>query len=162
MSRKERRFSFFWNDEPACWKKHNVEPRTASFLTNFDGEGQKLHVYPGPSDVDIFAGWLIEPQIPPLVQFDMVISETMRSTKIPTVILFRPEEDEFEDYAGIYKKAAIANRGKAIFVWADKDDPDGNDIAKHMKIEDYGLDPGGPVYPSVRLIWIYKNERHIS
>jgi hypothetical protein len=39
MSKKERRFSFYWNNEPECWKKHNVEPRTASFLTNFDGEG---------------------------------------------------------------------------------------------------------------------------
>jgi hypothetical protein len=30
----------------------------------------------------------------------------MRSTKKPTIILFRPEEDEFEDYAAVYKRAA--------------------------------------------------------
>lgn len=54
------------------------------------------------------------------------------------------------------------NKGKAIFVWADKEDPDGQDLAKHMKVMDYGLDPGGPVYPSIRVIWIYKNKRFIS
>lgn len=92
----------------------------------------------------------------------MVISETMRSTKKPTIILFRPEEDEFEDYAAVYKRAAQLNRGKAIFVFADKEDPDGMDIAKHMKVVEYGLDPGGPVYPSIRLVWIYRNLRFIS
>lgn len=86
----------------------------------------------------------------------------MRTVQKPTVILFRNEEDEFEDYAAVYKKAAIANRGKAIFVWADKEDEYGNDLAKHMKIMDYGLDPGGPIYPSIRIMWIYRNKRFIS
>lgn len=86
----------------------------------------------------------------------------MRSVKKPTVILFRNDEDEFEDYSAIYKKAAIANRGKAIFVWTDKEDEYGHDLAKHMKVEDYGLDPGGPIYPSIRVMWIYKNKRFIS
>jgi hypothetical protein len=36
------------------------------------------------------------------------------------------------------------------------------DIAKHRKVVEYGLDPGGPVYPSIRLIWIYRNLRFIS
>jgi hypothetical protein len=86
----------------------------------------------------------------------------MRSTQKPSVILFRNEEDEFEDYAGVFRKAALANRGKAIFVWSDKDDDDGVELSKHMKVVDYGLDPGGPIYPSIRLMWIYRNERFIS
>lgn len=131
-------------------------------MTNFDEEGFKLHLYTNSSDIQTFARWMIEPQIPPIVQFDTVIGETMRSTKKPTVIMFRSEEDEFEDYTAIYKSAALANRDKAIFVWADKEDADGNDLAKHMKVEDYGLDPGGPIYPSIRLMWIYYNKRYIS
>lgn len=31
-----------------------------------------------------------------------------------------------------------------------------------MKVSDYGLDPGGPIYPSIRAMWIYKNRRYIS
>lgn len=94
--------------------------------------------------------------------YDEVIGETMRQIKKPTVILFRNEEDEFEDYVVEFRKAALANRGKAIFVWADKDDHNGNDLAKHMKVLDYGLDPGGPIYPSIRIMSIYHNKRWIS
>jgi len=121
----EKRFSFFWNDEPACWKKHDVAPRSITFMTNFDGEGFKMHVYKNSSNVHLLKQWLVEPMIPPLVQYDLTIGETMRSSMKPTVILFRPEEDEFEDYPAIYRKAALKNRDKAIFVWADKDDVDG-------------------------------------
>jgi hypothetical protein len=39
MSKKEHRFNFFWNNEPECWKKHDVEGRTITFMTNFEGEG---------------------------------------------------------------------------------------------------------------------------
>lgn len=76
--------------------------------------------------------------------------------------MFRNDEDEFEDYSSVYKKAALANRGKAIFVWTDQDDEYGFDLAKHMKVSDYGLDPGGPIYPSIRVMWIYRNKRFIS
>ena len=161
-AKTERRFSFFWNSEPECWEKHGVKPKTTTFMTNFEGEGFKMHIYKNNSDLGTFSNFLIEPQIPPLVQYDLAIGETMRSTKIPTVILFRNEEDEFEDYAGVFRQAAIANRGKAIFVWADKDDDDGSELAKHMKVIEFGLDPGGPIYPSIRLMWIYRNERFIS
>jgi hypothetical protein len=162
MSQLEKRYNFFWNDEPECWKKNGVEPRTITFMTNFEGEGSVTHIYRNNSEVKVFSAWLIEPQIPPLVQYDLTIGETMRQTMKPTVILFRNEDDEFEDYAAVFRKAAIANRGKAIFVWADKDDPDGHELAKHMKVEDYGLDPGGPIYPSIRLMWIYHNKRYIA
>jgi hypothetical protein len=139
-----------------------VKPRSITFLTNYDGEGHKLHLYTEGADIGKLRNFLVEPSIPPLVTFDLAIGETMRSTKLPTVILFRPEEDEFEDYAAVYRTAALKNRGKAIFVWADKEDADGQDLAKHMKVIDYGLDPGGPVYPSIRLIWIYRAGRYIS
>jgi hypothetical protein len=33
----------------------------------------------------------------------LAVGETMRRSMKPTVILFRNEEDEFEDYAGVYK-----------------------------------------------------------
>jgi hypothetical protein len=162
MSIREKRFSFFWNDEPECWEKHGVKPRTITFMTNFELEGQKMSIFEGRARLGDLAKFLVEPAIPPLVQYDLSIGETMRSVKIPTIILFRNEEDEFEDYAGVFKKAALANRGKAIFVWSDKDDEDGRELSKHMKISDYGLDPGGPIYPSIRAMWIYKNKRYIS
>lgn len=107
--------------------------------------------------------WYQEPMVPPLVMYDDAIGETMRHTMKPTVILFRPEDDEFEEYAAIYKRAALQNYGRAIFIWADKDDPDGVEISKHMKVVEYNiLEPGGPVFPSLRILWIYKATRYIS
>jgi len=52
MARRETRFSFFWNDEPECFEKHNVEPKTVTFMSNFEGEGFKMHVYTNSSKVD--------------------------------------------------------------------------------------------------------------
>lgn len=131
-------------------------------MSNFESEGFKMHEYKNSSKVGLFAEWLVEPQIPPIVMYDTSISKTIRSVKKPCVILFRPEEDEFEDYAGVYKKAAMLNRGKAIFVWADKEEEEGADLAKHMKVIEYALDPMGPVYPSIRVMWIYPGTRFIS
>jgi hypothetical protein len=36
MALREKRFSFFWNNEPECWEKHGVKARTLTFMTNFD------------------------------------------------------------------------------------------------------------------------------
>ena len=160
----EKRFSFFWNDEPDCWDQHGLKPKSIAFLTRFDMEGYRLHLYEGSANIGSINKWLIEPLIPPLVRYDESIGETMRKTMKPTVILFRSEDDEFEDYAVEYKMAALANRNKAIFVWADKNnDADGMELAKHMKVHDYKfIDDAGPSWPSIRILWIYKKSRYIS
>ena len=132
-------------------------------MTNFDSVGLKVHNYEGEANINHIAQWLVEPMIPPLVEYDTSIGETMRTTTKPTIILFRPEEDEFEDYAAVYKQAALKNSGKAIFVWADKEDGDARELAAHMKVIEYGLqDKGGPVFPSLRALWIYRKTRYIS
>jgi hypothetical protein len=59
----------------------------------------------------------------------------MKKSKLPAIILFRPEDDEFEDYAFVYKSASVANRGKAIFIWST-DDGDGKELGDHMKISE--------------------------
>lgn len=129
----ERRFSFYFVREPACAAKHGLPAKSVAFLTNFDGEGARVFPWRGGADAAAMAAWYEPEMIPPLSEYEEDIARSMRRSQLPTVILFRPEDDEFEDYAFLYKRAALADRGRAIFVWST-DSGEGAELAAHMRL----------------------------
>jgi len=161
LAGEERRFAFYFVREPACAAKHGVEMKSVAFLTNFEGEGARVFKWPGGADAAAMAAWYEPEMIPPLAEFEEDIGRSMRRSRLPAVILFRPEDDEFEDYAFLYKRAAVANRGKAIFVWST-DGGDGAELAAHMRVTGGYRDETAPTYPSIRVVWIYRQARYLS
>jgi hypothetical protein len=157
----ERRFAFYFVREPECAAKHGVAPRTVALLTNFEGEGARVFAWPGGADARAMAAWYEPEMVPPLSEYEEDIARSMRRSRLPTVVLFRPEDDEFEDYAFVYKRAAVANRGRAIFVWST-DTGDGAELAAHMRLAGADRDDRAPRYPSVCVVWIYRQARYLS
>lgn len=157
----ERRFSFYFAREPECAAKHGLAPKTVAFLTNFEGEGARVFAWPGGADAAAMAAWYEPEMIPPLSEYEEDIARSMRRSQLPTVILFRPEDDEFEDYAFLYKRAAVANRGRAIFVWSTEAG-EGAELAAHMRLRAPDRDDAAPRYPSICVVWIYRQARYLS
>lgn len=103
LTGEERRFSFYLNNEPDCAAKHGASMKSIVFVTNFEGEGTRVFQWNGTADAGFVRAWYEPYMIPPLSEFEEDIGLSMRRSKLPTVVLFRPEDDEFEDYAFIYK-----------------------------------------------------------
>ena len=157
----ERRFGFYFVRDPECAAKHGLAYKSVAFLTNFEGEGARVFAWPGGADANAMAAWYEPEMIPPLSEFEEDIGRSMRRSQLPAIVLFRPDDDEFEDYAFVYKRAAVANRGKAIFIWST-DAGDGAELAAHMRITGGYRDETAPHFPSIRALWIYRQTRYLS